>query len=481
MLEAIAHKNLKQLLLNIPDTWPHNLTLSRLVARSIRRRDTALMQLDVDGQDSWWIGLLLPLCLEHSNVALVLSPRQLRRLLNHELPRLKEAGFKLPCWEGAQPPPNGQLWLIDHVGLIPGLYDGRFCSKQLIFPEAELISEAFREAMAIQITAENWEQLARAHPSAELALLNLYERISRRIFSQAASSNALVRLDGSEIITLRDLIGILEPSPSPWPSLLKASGQEWASWAELDHKTLNWKWNLKPLEPLHLLEEFLIQKPSIFLTTLGSDSHMVNTLRELHFPINVEVKLGESNFKEPLSLYAPNQQPLPNTQTFSDYLLDQSRRLILGRSGITILLLDDCQLRTQLTSQLAAEFGKRVVHETTNPDLNGVICCRWSWWIDHQAHLPAPEQVIVALLPLASLSSPLIAARVEALKLQGRDWFRELLLPEALTLMPKAVAPMRVNSGRIAILDGRLRSRTWGKEFLRTLEPWTPLLHLLPD
>ena len=87
----------------------------------------------------------------------------------------------------------------------------------------------------------------------------------------------------------------------------------------------------------------------------------------------------------------------------------------------------------------------------------------------------------MALLPIASVESPLTAARVECLKHQGRDWFRDLLLPEALSLLAPAVDPLRKSQGRLAILDGRIRGRSWGKHVLRTLEPWTPLQRLLPD
>jgi len=153
----------------------------------------------------------------------------------------------------------------------------------------------------------------------------------------------------------------------------------------------------------------------------------------------------------------------------------------LGRKNISVVLLNDQQLRHQLTSELAAEFGRRVVHETTAPESNGVICCRWAWWLEHHEQLPLPEQIIVALLPLASVESPLTAARVECLKHQGRDWFRDLLLPEALSLLATAVDPLRKSQGRLAILDGRIRGRSWGKHVLRTLEPWTPLQRLLPD
>ena len=99
--------------------------------------------------------------------------------------------------------------------------------------------------------------------------------------------------------------------------------------------------------------------------------------------------------------------------------------------------------------------------------------------MSHQ--LPQPEQLIIGLLPIASLTSPLTAARVERMKRNGDDWFRNLLLPEALSLLPAAISPLRQSGGRLAILDGRLRGRRWGDQVLSALEPWVPLNRLLPD
>ena len=89
--------------------------------------------------------------------------------------------------------------------------------------------------------------------------------------------------------------------------------------------------------------------------------------------------------------------------------------------------------------------------------------------------------ILVGLLPLPSLEDPLTAAKVQSLKKEGRDWFREFLLPEALSLFSQAVDPIRGQNTRLAVLDGRIRSRTWGKHFLRALEPWDSLQHLIPD
>ena len=146
-----------------------------------------------------------------------------------------------------------------------------------------------------------------------------------------------------------------------------------------------------------------------------------------------------------------------------------------------MLVLDDDRLLKGLTSELAAEFGKRVIGESTAPETNGVICCSSHWWISSYEKLPPPEQLIIALLPISSLESPLTASRVEAFKQQGLDWFRDLLLPELLSSLPSLVLPVRKNYGRIAILDGRLRSRAWGQKVFDVLEPWIPVERLLPD
>jgi ATP-dependent DNA helicase DinG len=195
----------------------------------------------------------------------------------------------------------------------------------------------------------------------------------------------------------------------------------------------------------------------------------------------VQLSFADPPLLDPLPLYAPQTQALPNAPHYATHLLDHCRRLVLGQAGLSVILLDDAGLRCGLTSALAAEFGSRVGHELTAPESNGVICCSWSWWLEHQQRLPLPCQLVAATLPIASLEDPLTAARVAALRQQGRDWFRELLLPEALGRLQLAVAGLRRNGGRLAVLDGRLRRRGWGRQVLHALEPTLELKRLLPS
>ncbi len=487
MLEVQAHQQLKHLLQREEVKWEHHLTLSRLVGRSLRRKDRTRILLSSGERDRWWLGLLVPLCLQSQDSVLVLDERQRQRFLQVELPRLRNGGLRLACWSGCTPPNGQQLWLLSPNELINVHRRGGLKqSQQLIIPEAENLADQLRQAMAMVIETKDWDRLRQAYPAAGPALLELHERLSKQLFTASSRSTCDLPMPNSAWVSLHDLIGVLGPAPDPWSDFLSLNHAQWASWAHLDQNLLQWTWHLQPLEPLQHISGLLEQSPSILLQTDGVLLEQNNRSDEPISDIKdlakvVEIQLHDRIRTEPLRLFAPRRQPLPNTAIYAEHLLDQCRRLILGRPGLTVVLLDEPGLKQKLTTELAGEFGSRVIHEHTTPEANGVICCSWSWWIHHQDQLPAPDQLIIALLPVSSLKDPLTAARVQSLKKLGRDWFRDLLLPEALSKLVPAITPLRQSGGRLAILDGRVRARSWGKQVFHALEPWTPLQRLLPD
>ena len=480
MLEANSHNQLKALLRSDLHVWPHNLTLSRLVSRSLRRRDKSLFSLPLGCKNLWWPGLLIPLSLDSSNSVLVLSDKQRLRLLKHELPKLKRIGFNLPIWEGREPPPSNKVWVISYKELIHAYKNGFLKSKQLIFPDSEKISDYLRDAYLIKISKDEWEKIIRVYPSFEKSILDFYQNLTKRLFVNSISENSISTIDKSSIIVLKDLLGLLNDLPYPWKEVINSINDNWVSWAKLNHKVLDWIWYMEPLEPIENIKEIFEECPFIMLSRSWENKILDKSLNSINCPLNVCIKVGNLIPQDPIQLFVPLRQPLPNTEFFSHYILDQTRRLILGLNGITIVIIDDYELMAKLSSQIAADFGKRVIVESTTPDTNGVIFSSSNWWLENQDYLPNPKQLIFAVLPFPSLKSPLLNARLEKLKLQGRDWFRELLLPEILNVIPFAILPLRACNGRVAILDGRLRSRNWGNQVFKSLEPWHPLDHLTP-
>lgn len=484
MLEAQAHHQLKALLQREGcETWPHHLSLSRLVGRSLRRGDHTLVRLAPGSDPSWLISLLVPLALSEAPLALVVSEPLRQRLLQVELPRLAaaDARLALPCFEGDDPG-SARLWLLSHPQLVRAWQQGKLGQRQLVIPEAEQLDGGLRQALEIRLTPSHWDQLGRAHPAAQASLIELHGRLSRQVL---AGPQRLVALADSDEAPLRQLLALLQPLPPPWDRWL-ASGPgagagpaTWTSWARLDPQVLQWTLHRQPLDPLVTLDGLLTDRGAVVIGQLGESPDEAAGIG-LGFRPQVCVSLGDPPLADPLPLFAPLRQPLPNSPLFGEHLLEQCRRLVLGQAGLTVVLLDDDGLRLTLTSGLAAEFGSRVAHESTAPDSNGVVCARWSWWLEHQARLPLPGQLVVGLLPIASLADPLTAAQVQALRQLGRDWFRERLLPDGLTRLQLGVAGLRRSGGRLAILDGRLRGRSWGRQVLRALEPWVGLSRLLP-
>jgi ATP-dependent DNA helicase DinG len=476
MLEARAHQQLKALLRLEGETrWPHHLTLSRLVARSLRRADHTLVRLAPGSDSSWLLGLLVPLALHEQPVALVVSPELRQRLLQVELPRLEAVGLSLPCWEGPGAPPTARLWLLRHGELVQAWRHGTLGDRQLVVPELEQLQPLLREALGVVIDTGHWEQLRRSLPAASASLLELHERLSRRLLSRPCGPLQQLPISPEQEAPLRQLLAALGPLPDPWPQWLACGGDGWTSWASINPTLLQWQWHRQPLDPLAVMDGLLRGRGVVLLGQIGAGPGLRGG-----FAPQVELTLADPPLQDPLPLYAPPGQALPNAPHYASHLLDQCRRLVLGQAGLTVVLLDDDGLRRGLASALAAEFGSRVGHELTAPESNGVICCSWSWWLESQQRLPLPCQVVAATLPIASLEDPLTAARVAALRLQGRDWFRELLLPEALERLQRAVAGLRRNGGRLAVLDGRIRRRGWGRQVLEALEPWVALQRLLP-
>jgi len=484
MLEAKAHQHLKALLRREgSQRWPHHLSLSRLVARSLRRGDHTLVRLAPGTDPSWWISLLVPLALSPTPLALVVSDERRQRLLEQEWPRLRAAGLNLACWEGLEPPPAMGLWLLNHRELLQAWRLGHLGGRQLVIPEAEQLDTALRDAMEVVIQPSDWDQLRRALPSVESSLLELHQRLTRRIFSHRLHGQQRVPMAAEDEAPLRHLLALAPSLPPPWPQWLAAHGPGWCGWAGVDPAQLHWQLHCQPLEPLRELTELVLVNGTVLVGELASgriSNELPAPVTGLGLEPRVVVDLADPPLAEPLPLYAPMRQPLPNTPHFADHLLDHGRRLVLGQRGLTMVLIDDVGLRLGLASGLAAEFGSRVSHEASVPDANGVLCCSWSWWLEHQRRLPLPSQVVIGILPIASLEDPLTAARVAALRQIGRDWFRELLLPEALNRLQRGLAGLRRGGGRVAILDGRLRGRSWGRQVFAALEPWVQLARLLP-
>ena len=113
MLEVNSHEYLKKYYQNNLVLWPHNLTLTRLISRSLSRKDNTFIQLSSDSRNFWWPALLIPLCLNTNNIVLILSAKQRRQLFEVELPKLKASRLVFDYVEGFEfLPSDKKIWVL---------------------------------------------------------------------------------------------------------------------------------------------------------------------------------------------------------------------------------------------------------------------------------------------------------------------------------------------------------------------------------
>ena len=137
-------------------------------------------------------------------------------------------------------------------------------------------------------------------------------------------------------------------------------------------------------------------------------------------------------------------------------------------------------LKTNLATELASNYGKRVLLETIPTLNNEILCSSFDWWIMNSKLIQTPEQIIIPLLPIPNMSEPFNAITVSHKKRFSQDWFRDFLLPQAKLKLERSISPLRRNSGKLIILDGRASKRNWGRVLLQNIQPLKQINYVLP-
>jgi ATP-dependent DNA helicase DinG len=105
---------------------------------------------------------------------------------------------------------------------------------------------------------------------------------------------------------------------------------------------------------------------------------------------------------------------------------------------------------------------------------NAVLFATASFWQGVDVAGEALSAVIIDRLPFASPGDPLVAARINALRLKGRDPFQDYQVPLATLTLLQGLGRLirtRTDRGLLAILDPRLTTKGYGRRFLGSLPP----------
>ena len=95
-----------------------------------------------------------------------------------------------------------------------------------------------------------------------------------------------------------------------------------------------------------------------------------------------------------------------------------------------------------------------------------------SFWKGFDAKGPSLSQVVITRLPFENPGHPLLEAKTELLREQGKSSFAELFLPSAVIRFRQGIGRLirsKTDVGDLVILDSRILRKSYGKSFLNEL------------
>jgi len=500
VIEVEVHQQLRAFLRQQGESdWPHHLTMGRLVARALRLGRSALIQTSAFSgyHERYRLSYLVPVLMWPEPVILVVPESVQQRLLMVEIPQLRQwIQSTKPIQTGDRFPTEdfqGMLLVTPEVWLGDRLrQEGRFPANiPTIIDGVDDLEIWARSQLTNQLQPADWDALMLACPEQINVIRDTRIQLTKAIFQHPVNPYECYLIEPPEQELIQFLFYRLQRSKSESPDVtiesfahLPCSWQNfWRSlqgdramlWTEVNRSQGAFSLHCSPTDLAADLASVWTQQP-VVLVGGALDLEAEATVFRQRFGLEdlTCVKFSPDRQEELIHLYLPERLPMPNTPQFQAALIQEMHgllRLTSGIQGLTVLLVGDTPLKLQVGSILASEFGSRVQVERTCLDDNGVLVTGWEFWREHQRVLPSPHLLAISTLPIPSLENPLVSGRVSYYKKMRQDWFRLYLLPEALSELQRAIAPVRERQGIVALLDNRVIHRSYGHHVLAALNP----------
>lgn len=187
------------------------------------------------------------------------------------------------------------------------------------------------------------------------------------------------------------------------------------------------------------------------------------------------------DYKNNVIIYLPENVPNPKTE-YEKYKIAITKiiqQLLELTSGNTFVLFTSFELMQYVYENLSTELpvlvqstSKYKMLEQYKSTQNCVLFGVDTFW--QGVDIPGEKliSIIIPKLPFDVPDHPVIEAKVEKIKLEGGDPFKEYLLPNAIIKLKQGFGRLirrKTDWGIISILDIRIKDKWYGKHFLKSL------------
>ncbi len=480
MLEILSHQYLKKFVQLYGVNWLHIYSFGRIISKCIEKNETYLINSEIFTTRDWISAILINLFLHEENSTFVVSEETIQFLKNYQLKDFKSLGFNFVLENDQIIFSNHKVRLITFRNLLSDPNFSLYNGHRMVFSGVEALKKDLKNHCKISLFKKDWFNNLSQSENNNQSMISTYNLLKNSFFSRKILDTSHLLLDKKELSFLSNFFNQNSYFSEKFAKINLALSKEWACWVKLDFQKLEWSLYLEPIDELSHIQEFLSLNKFLFLSALRKDTFFQDYLKKKSLKIDLVINF-KSNFKEKkILLYAPPKQMLPNNPSFNNDIFEKCKKLIIFRNGLTLVLSDDTNLKNKLAIELASIHGKRVLLETIPFLKNQILCASYDWWIMNSYLVQIPEQIIIPLLPIPNMSDPINAITVSQNKKFSRDWFREFLLPEAILKLERSISPLRRNSGKLIILDGRANKRKWGRSLLQSIQPSEEINYMIP-
>ena len=267
---------------------------------------------------------------------------------------------------------------------------------------------------------------------------------------------------------------------------LDAGTEEWVSWYETSAR--GFVLHATPLSIAERFQTHLAHYPAAWVYcsgTLAINGELGHFRRELGITDATEA-VWTSPFDYPRQslLYLPKFDCAPADARYLQALVDCAAELIDCSRGRAFFLftsyraLEYCaaQLRTRLRYPVLVqgEAPRAMLLEEFKRLGNAVLFGTSTFWEGVDVRGDALSLVIIDKLPFAPPDDPVARARADRLAAEGRNAFQELQLPAAVIALKQGAGRLirdASDRGVLVLCDPRLRTKSYGRTFLRSLPP----------
>lgn len=269
-------------------------------------------------------------------------------------------------------------------------------------------------------------------------------------------------------------------------AFLDPGASDMVQWTELQGR--GFRLSSSPLETGELFRQQMANHPRNWIftsATLSANNSFAHFQQRMGLAEAATLQLDTPfDYQKNALLYLPGGLPEPNHPRYLDVVLERAVPVLQASRGRAFLLFTSYsamhraadRLPDLLTFPILVQGSKsnaRLLDEFRDTP-NAVLLGTNSFWQGVDVQGEALSCVIIDKLPFASPGEPLIQARIEHLRKQGKNPFNDYQLPESIIFLKQGVGRLIRDSadrGVMMICDPRLSTRGYGKAFLNSLPP----------